>query len=160
MAPAIVHTHSYRHFSDLQLSAQTFYSELNEAILSYEHPGVVCGVGPLGEGGWFSAQREYMRIKKGRYHYYVCAAPFGRSFFISWWLEEQDTFLIAFIASIPFIGRWLAGKTRAKTFFEMDSELMFTESIQFHIKAAVAKLMAEHGFRNPDLVTAERNAEA
>ncbi|MFP5234351.1 MAG: hypothetical protein ACLGSD_00490 [Acidobacteriota bacterium] len=40
------------------------------------------------EGGVLSARREYLRIKRGKLVFDLCAAPFGTGFFFSWWLAE------------------------------------------------------------------------
>jgi hypothetical protein len=40
------------------------------------------------EGGILTARREYLRIKRGKLAFDLCAAPFGTGFFFSWWLAE------------------------------------------------------------------------
>jgi hypothetical protein len=41
------------------------------------------------EGGLLSAKREYLRATYGRYSFDICAAPFGKDFFFSWWLTRR-----------------------------------------------------------------------
>ncbi|HEY5328107.1 MAG TPA: hypothetical protein VIJ27_13980 [Mucilaginibacter sp.] len=94
-----IHAHQSQHFEDLQMSAREFYALLRGIIEDYQYPDVKCEPVTLSEGGLFSSKREYLRISKSRYHYYVCASPFGKSFFISWWLEEDANTAANFASS-------------------------------------------------------------
>jgi hypothetical protein len=147
MSQPVIHSHSYQHFEDLQLSAQNFYTMLETMIRDYQYPGVEVKRETLKESGFFSSSREYLRISKRASNYYVCASPFGKSFFISWWLKEQEDGLANVVDKVPLFGGLLSGKNRPKTFYELDSELMFTQSIHSIIQAAVNKVLADHGFR-------------
>jgi len=40
------------------------------------------------EGGMLTARPEYLRIRRGKLAFDICAAPFGTGFFFSWWLAE------------------------------------------------------------------------
>ncbi len=42
------------------------------------------------EGGLLSSSRQYFRIKNKDLVFDVCAAPYGKGFFISWWLYETE----------------------------------------------------------------------
>jgi hypothetical protein len=41
------------------------------------------------EGGLLTAKREYLRATYGRYSFDICAAPFGKDYFFSWWLTKR-----------------------------------------------------------------------
>jgi len=142
-----VHAHNSQHFEDLQLSAKDFYDLLKKMIESYQYPDVTCTPVTLSEGGLFSSKREYLRISKQRYHYYVCASPFGKSFFISWWLKEEAHTSANLAGKIPWFGKAVAQRMESKTYYEVDTELMFTSSINSLIKMAVEKVKADHGHR-------------
>ncbi len=154
MAQSIVHSHSFQLFEDLQMSANEFYALVETMVREYKYPDVSCKRKTLKEAGLFSLSREYLCITQGDSNYFVCACPFGRSFFISWWLKEQEDALSAAISKIPGFGL-LTGKSRAKTFFEFDTQLMFTESINAIIKIAVQKVMTDKGYRQPNMVMIE-----
>lgn len=141
-----IHAHKYVHFEDLQLSTKDFYIMLRDLIAKYDYPGVTCTPINLKEGGIFSSSRDYLRISKERYNFFVCAAPFGRSFFISWWLKEEANTLANVAGKIPYIGKTLATRIESKTYYELDTELMFTSSINSLISYAVEKVKAEHGY--------------
>ena len=123
---AAIHSHSYEHFQDLQLSSKEFYNTVELMIKELQYPNLMIERVNLSEGGFFSPNREYLKIWNNFYQYYVCAAPYGKSFFISWWLKDNNSRFIAFLASIPLIG-WLFPKRKDKTFYQIDSELIFSQ---------------------------------
>jgi len=142
-----VHVHQSQHFEDLQMSAREFYALLKRIIEDYQYPDVKCEPVTLSEGGFFSSKREYLRISKQRYHYYVCASPFGKSFFISWWLQEDANTAANVASRFGWLGRTVATRMESKTYFEKDTELMFTSSINSIIKVAIEKVKADKGYR-------------
>ena len=142
-----VHAHNTQHFEELQLSSTEFYVLLRSMITAYKYPDVTCTPVTLKESGIFSSKREYLRISKQRYHYYVCASPFGRSFFISWWLQEDAHTAANVAQKFGWFGKAVASRLESKTYYELDTELMFTSSINAIIKAAVEKVKADKGFR-------------
>ena len=146
-----VHSHQSQYFEDLQMSSREFYLLLKKMIEDYKFPDVTCTPVTLKEGGIFSSKREYMRISRQRYHYFVCASPFGRSFFISWWLQEDANTAANVAAKVGVIGRAIAQRMESKTYYELDTEQMFTSSINAIIKMAIEKIKADKGYRS-DLV--------
>jgi hypothetical protein len=85
---AVVFSHWFHMLEGLQESPKTFYESLEGAIKKRELPDVKTSRIEYGEGGMFAAKREYFRVKRGTYTFDMCAAPFGRGFFVSWWLGE------------------------------------------------------------------------
>lgn len=76
------------------------------------------------EFGFFSDARVYLRITRYELHFDVCAAPYGNTFFISWWLFAADGFfrtLLKFTA----IGDFLTRRRKRKTFYQVDTENVF-----------------------------------
>ncbi len=149
MPKPVIHGHSYRHFGDLQLSSREFYADLERTIGEYQFPNVTCKQVDFWEGGLLSDRREYLRISHRDLRYHVCAAPFGRSFFVSWWLEETEDWVLALLGRIPLIGRIF--RPEKKTYYEIDAELIFTASIEALVVEAVNRVAAEHGYRAESL---------
>lgn len=85
---AVVFSHWFHLLEGLQESPKSFYEFLEGAIKKRELPDVKTSQIDYREGGMFSAKREYFRVKRGKYIFDICAAPFGRGFFVSWWLGE------------------------------------------------------------------------
>ncbi len=150
-----IHAHNSQHFEDLQMSSKEFYTLLQKMIEDYRYPDVVCTPMTLKEGGVFSSRREYLRISKQRYNYYVCASPFGRSFFISWWLQENAHTAANVTRKLGWLGRAMATRMESKTYYELDTELMFTSSINSIIKIAVEKIKADKGYRKDVLINVQ-----
>lgn len=132
-----IHNHQYYFFEDFQLSAKEFYDSLKSFIETQQFPDVKIDMKELAEGGMFSAKREYLWIKHKDLEFYICAAPFGTNFFISWWLKDTPEM-------IP--GIW-SGKSSKKTLYQVDKELIFLESIRAAIKHAVAAVTQAKGLR-------------
>ena len=84
----------------LSTSAQDSYSELESALSAREIPELAFSRVTYSEAGVGSAEREYMRITRKDYVFDVCAAPFGKSFFFSWWMS---------IPPLPFGLLWATG---------------------------------------------------
>ena len=152
MSEATTHAHHYQHFEDLQMSSGEFYGRLESLIKDYQYPNVECRRVTLKEDGVFSSSRDYLAISRKLYTYYVCAAPFGRSFFISWWLKESANTAANVAAKVPLIGKAVAQRMESKSYYALDTELMFTNSIHSLIKSAVDAILIEKGFRKPDAI--------
>jgi len=137
---SVVLSHWHQRFEDTQLSSDDFYQILYEEMKACVLPGVSLFRVTYSETGMLSARREYFRIQRNEYFFDICAAPFGRNFFISYWLSEVSGCVIALIAAIPLIGprwaRWLL----KKTFYQQDTEIMFKESVQAVLREAINKV--------------------
>lgn len=108
------------HWSTLLESFQTsplfFYQELEAALLRRQIPQTENSRVDHREAGLLSANREYLRIRRGKLTFDICAAPFGAGFFISWWLvDEQPSLnpvlkvlvLLAELAVAVLVWNWL-----------------------------------------------------
>jgi hypothetical protein len=131
--------HSHMQYQGLQLSTKEFYQLLQTALEDKRFPGVRFRTAMLGEGGLFSPQREYFFVDRRDLQFVVCAAPFGRDFFFSWYLKRHDA-LSTVLMETPLIGRWLNQLLSPRiTYYRYDTVIMFKESI----KQVVAELLAE-----------------
>ena len=81
-------SHWSHFFTFFTLSSNTFYEKLEEVLKDHEMPNSKIERTTHKEAGFLSANREYLRIKHGDIIFDICAAPFGKDFFISWWLYE------------------------------------------------------------------------
>lgn len=98
----------------MQASPQDLYQAIADAIERREIPRCKFRRVLWKEGGWFSANRLYLRAERGDDLVDICAAPFGTGFFASSWLCTPPPSLlkaiVALIAGI-FVGylllRWM-----------------------------------------------------
>jgi len=64
------------------------------------------------EGGFASAKREYLRVERRNAAFDIGAAPFGKSYFFSWWLSKLGPkhpllYLLGFLAVVGGAGWFL-----------------------------------------------------
>lgn len=139
---SVVHAHWHYLFDKVQYSAQEFYALTEAAIASREITGVTMSRVTLSEGNLLSAGREYLRVKGNEYIFDICASPFGNGFFVSWWLGEAEGCNL--LQRIPLFGRFFRV---TKTYYRLDIETMFKESIHTSVQEAVEQLATAKGFR-------------
>src|SRR5215210_5130236 len=75
-------------FEGFNIPVSYFYAVLEEMLVSRRIPGSKVSHVFLSEGGVFGAKREYLRIRRGAQVFDICAAPFGGSFMVTWWLRR------------------------------------------------------------------------
>ena len=81
-------SHWHHFVENFNTSTIDFYGGLEEVLLAKEAPVKPSRL-DWSEGGILSAKRQYLRATYGRYSFDICAAPFGRDFFFSWWLSRR-----------------------------------------------------------------------
>lgn len=123
----------------LQASPQEFYGNVEVAIKERQVPGAtICRVTHK-ESGILSASREYLRVVRYEFAFDVCGAPFGRGFFVSWWLTVRKGCL----AQLPVLGPlfW------PDTYFSIDTGLMFQAAISDAVHEALSGICTAKGIR-------------
>ena len=90
----------------MEQSSAEFYGGIESAIGLENLADVKCERVNLSEGGILSAKREYLQVRRKEHVFFICASPYGRGFFISWWLGEVRSGLFAALVDLPFVG-WL-----------------------------------------------------
>lgn len=83
-------SHWYHGFENYNTSAREFYASVEEAVKRRGIPDVEFSRVDHAEGGILSAKREYLRVARGKLVFDICAAPFGKGYFFSWWLTKQS----------------------------------------------------------------------
>lgn len=87
-SPKATVSHQSFIFDDLPVSSVTaFYGLLEAAFERQAIPAKVSRVF-LREGGWLSARRMYLRIRRGSQVADVCGAPFGAAFMVTVWIRR------------------------------------------------------------------------
>jgi hypothetical protein len=85
---ANVISHWHHPIENFQTSSMEFYAAVAVALQPRQIPDYSVSRIDWREGGVLTARREYLRIKRGKLAFDLCAAPFGTGFFFSWWLAE------------------------------------------------------------------------
>lgn len=120
----------HHYFDNLTISPNEFYSLVETAVKARKIPDVKIERVKLSQAGIFSADREYLRVTRKGQSFDVCAAPFARGFFVSWWLGQEDALL-----GNVFNSRKL------RTYFQVDTEAMYKEAVIGAVMEAVDNLI-------------------
>lgn len=100
--PVISHWHKL--VENFEASPMEFYGELEAAIRRREIPNIGFGKIEHEEGGILAPRRVYLRVVRKKLTFDVCAAPFGKGFFFSWWLTETPPNVKALGCLALFLG--------------------------------------------------------
>lgn len=144
---SIIHSKWQHHFPSLQFSTQEFYSLIESRIKEENIKGVKTNRVSYSEGGLFSGKREYLRVSRGEFIFDICAAPFGKGFFVSWWHGESAGFLKDLFAKVPVIGQFLVKISSMKTFYQLDTEQMFKEVVKNCVQGALEEITSSKGVK-------------
>ena len=138
---------NWNHLIDnFNYSSNEFYNALGAAILDRKLPDVKFGTVILREGSILSAQRTYLRVQWHGYFFDICGAPFGRGFFVSWWLSEKPG-CIGRLAEMHVLGLIFKALVAPITYYKVDTALMFQQSIHATVLEVVDRITAGHGVR-------------
>ena len=78
-----VHKHWYSPLSDFEYVSSDFYTLIEKRLEARAVPGLQMSRVDFSEGGMLSDKRTYLRLKRERWVFDICAAPFGTSYFFS-----------------------------------------------------------------------------
>jgi hypothetical protein len=140
--PSEVISRWHHHFDEFQFSSEEFYKAVEHGIKRREVPHALVGTNTFFEGSVVSHRRAYFKVSNGGYTFDICAAPYGKSFFVSWWLRESKSAIeLLFARFFPFANQ--------KTYYQLDTESMFRESIHHAVLEAIDAMTKEKGIRGP-----------
>ena len=143
-SPIETHSHWEHSFNNLQFSSMEFYKLVEDSIRKHEIPSVTFSRVTHFQAGIFSSKREYLRVSRDEYIFDICAAPFGKDFFVSWWLGES---LRSVLARIPFINTLIGKNSKIKSFYQQDTEAMFRASVTQGLMEAIDGMTTLKGIR-------------
>lgn len=143
----IIKSNWHYQFDGLQFSTQDFYSSAEISIRKRNIPEVTIKKITLSQGSLFSSKREYLRVSRKELVYDICAAPYGTGFFISYWHGETVDALTIFFSKIPLIGPFFIKVLANKTYYQIDTETMFKESVRSGILEAIDAISNQHGLK-------------
>jgi hypothetical protein len=137
-------------FPYFNMSSDKFYSKVEEIIKSHQMPDTKTQRTKRKEGGMFSASREYLSIRYFDLVFDVCAAPFGKDFFVSWWLYETESAMRSFL-KLTKVGEYLSERAAKRSLFEADEESMFRECVHQCILELIDSVTEQKGTRLTEL---------
>ena len=118
-------SHWHQSVEGLSISSLEFYDALEKALREKEATSLTSERIEWAEGGVMSDRRTYFRISQGRLVFDVCAAPFGKDFFFSWWMGRKRPEFASLIGCLAIVGLlllfivsiWLAGVFKGLVLF-------------------------------------------
>jgi hypothetical protein len=137
-------SHWSHFFQSFAMSSELFYAELQKTLQAHDMPHVQLSKTRHKEGGILSAGREYLRIKHGDIVFDVCAAPFGKDFFISWWLYETAGTMRTMLRNTK-VGNFMNERASKRTFYQIDEEDMFRSCVHDCILETITKVSEGKG---------------
>jgi hypothetical protein len=146
-SPASVYSHWYHLIDGFQFSTKDFYAQVAQKVQERSVPEANSYEVTFHEGTILSAKRAYLRVQRKALMFDLCAAPFGRGFFVSWWLGEPFGCLYATLAPLPFIGPAIAQFMRPVTYYSADTALMFQEAVHASVLEVVDAITKDKGIR-------------
>lgn len=103
-----VHKHWYSSVDTFSCSSHDFYQAIERELQARKVPGLEVSRVNFSEGGLLSDQREYLRLKRERLVFDICAAPFGTSYFFSFRFVELPLGIKPLELLVFFVGAVLA----------------------------------------------------
>jgi hypothetical protein len=112
---------------NFQMSPQQFYAQVTAALKKRQMPNAKIDKISFRESHLLSARREYLRVYcKKDFYFAICGAPFGTSFFVSWWLlQPPDGWLATLFSPFPALSLLARGLIKPWTYYRVDTVTMF-----------------------------------
>lgn len=144
---SIIHSKWHHHFHNLQFSTQEFYTLVEVKLKEESIKGIHFERVSYTEGGLFSSKREYLRVSRKELIFDICAAPFGKGFFVSWWHGESVGFVKDLLGKIPVVGPVIVKVSSFKTFYQMDTEQMYKDVVKSCVQNAIEEITSSKGVK-------------
>lgn len=152
--PEIGNSQFCKFFPGLTFSAQDFYSRVEEACKRAEIPDAKYSKKTYAQSGLFSARREYFRVARNEFVYDICAAPYGKGFFVSCWLGETNP---GILERIPVLNSIFGKNRERKSYYQADTEAMFRMSVISAVNSVIDEITEGKGIRG--MTELERQAK-
>lgn len=147
MAEPVIHSHWHQSIPGLSIGPSEFYEAVGKAIEKRNIPGLKISGEYFSEGGLGSAQRLYLRARRGEYYFDICGAPFADGSFVSWWLAEEAGCAKGCLTIIPIVGWMLLALLFKETYYKIDTRLMFQDVVHSAVLEVVDSLTSANGLR-------------
>jgi len=131
---------------DIKPSSKDCYARMKELLESRDIPMKIKEVSKS-EGNLSTGRRLYLKVKKGRFTYWLCAAPYGNTFFFSYWLKQSHSFLAGLLRWIPFFGPMMFSFLTKMSFYKADSYAVFQYVVTDALNQTANEMTESHGLR-------------
>lgn len=141
-------TDNWRHlFADMEYDPEEFYTKVEQILEERQVPDIRIIRRMFKEGGILSHHRVFLEVSRGDYTFHICAAPWGTGFFFSWWVREKLSEIDELLIKIPYIGlAWVKARQRS-SYYKLDTDALFRESVINGIMETIDQLTEAKGIR-------------
>lgn len=137
-----------------QIAPSVFYAQLESEIVAEAIEGVEITRTFWKEGGWFSARREYLRVRWKSFNFDICGFPMGSTFTVSWWMGTNKEYVRELLFEIPIFGKFVKERIYPATYFTVDVEASFQRKIHSSVLRVLDDLSEKE--RLPHMSETER----
>ena len=123
----------------VELSTKECYSRMQE-IMTEQGIRIKINQVVMRQSRYSFNQRWYLRVRRGRYTYYICAAPEGNVFFFSYWLKESSGLLARLVKVLPFVGKEWYSSLNSMSFYQADVYSVFMKVVEDAIMQTIEEM--------------------
>lgn len=147
-----IYSQYFHLYEGLSYAASPFFNAVEEEIKAREMPERIRFKRiRLWEGSIWSPRRLYMKIRRKGFVIYLCGAPYGKSYFFSYYVARTRnplvTLLYKLLSLTPLIGQTLAKQIDFNTFYRFDTAQAFSISMHQSIQNVIKAITEEKGLR-------------
>lgn len=124
-----------------------FFEMVQLSVLEKELPNLSFSQIVRREGGWFSPQRVYLRIRFQKLYFDVSAFIVGNALIVGWWLHEDAPGVADLLAEIPGFGLLMEKTIGAATYYKVDFIEHFQRTVHESILRIIDELSEENGLQ-------------
>lgn len=129
--------------SDFHYTSDAFYTKLSERIVAMNLPKVSTPVVSASTQDWTFTKRKYLVVERGGVRFDICAAPFGTTYFFSYWQTEQLSFFRIVMSRFPGTSYF----SKLRSFYSHDTRSMFAAAIHDAIVQTIDEVTSEQNHR-------------
>lgn len=146
--PTTVLSHWNQMIPGLTQSSKEFYQQIESLLATRKLDHTQWERVEFSEGGIFSGKREYLQVRRKDHVFHICAAPYGTGFFVSSWLGSVESGLLAWLATLPFVGLIVERFLKPLTYYKIDTALMFQSVTHGAVLEALDGITQAKGLRS------------
>jgi hypothetical protein len=132
------------YFENLTFDSEDFYMQIITWLKEKKIPMISFARESFLESHIGSAKREYLRITRNEYVYYIGAMQLGTGMIVSEWQCEKK---VGWVSVIPFVSK-MAGKDRTdKSFYQTDVDSGYGAAVHQSLTEVLDGITTKNGVR-------------
>lgn len=133
-------------FHGMTFSAEEFYKKVEQTVQDWKIPGITIDRESFLESHLFSAKREYLRITRNEFVYFIGAVPLGTGMFVSSWMCQKAVKKHS-LENTPFLNKLMGKERENKSFYQEDVDYMYRSAVHTAVLEVVDSYTNASGVR-------------